>query len=275
MKIVFFGTPAFVVPVLEALAEHFEVVGIVTKGLALQRMSLPIFTPDKLDQTVAEQLTKLRPDLFIVAAYGKIIPQSILDIPKHGTLNIHYSLLPKYRGASPIQAAILNGDEISGTSIIKMDAKLDHGPIVTAKKIRLSDQDTFQSLNTKMTEETIPLLIRIIPEFAGGKISPVVQDDAIATYCTLVKKEDGFFEIDNPPSPEKLDRMIRAYYPWPAAWTKWDRKIVKFLPGGLVQMEGKRPVKLADFRRGHPNFPLENFPSSATPQPSLPDGKQP
>ncbi|MDO8498659.1 MAG: methionyl-tRNA formyltransferase [bacterium] len=285
LKIVFFGTPQFVVPVLEKLAENFQVVGVVTapdqkagrKQLLTpspvklasqgQAWEANVLTPQKLDPTLAEQLTKIHPDLFVVAAYGKIIPQNILDIPKFGALNIHYSLLPKYRGASPIQEALLNGDKVSGTSIIKMDAKLDHGPIVSTKEIRLSESDNFESLNTIMTKETIPLLLKTIPDFMTGKIKLQVQDDTMATYCSIIKKEDGFFDINNSPPLEKLDRMIRAYYPWPTAWTKWpfdkaqgkNNKIVKLLPQNMVQIEGKKPVKLEEFLRGYPDFPIKTL----------------
>ena len=279
IKIVFFGTPAFVVPILEALEENFQVVGIVTgpdqkigrkqiltpsavatnarRPLAAQGITL--HKPERLDNEAALELKKLNADLFIVAAYGKIIPQNVLDIPKFGVINIHYSLLPKYRGASPIQAAILNGDKTSGTSIMQMDIKLDHGPVLATKEISLSNTDTFESLNTKMTQETIPLLVDIIPQFIAGKVDLKPQNEEEATFTKIINKEDGYFDIGNPPTPEKLDRMIRAYYPWPNAWTKWNGKIVKFFPGELVQMEGKNPAKLADFLRGYPDFPIKNL----------------
>lgn len=289
IKIVFFGTPSFVVPILEALEENFEVVGVVTnpdqkvgrkqvltpsaikafsQGDALTYVKASpytILTPEKLDVQTVQDLRRLNPDLFVVAAYGKIIPKEILDIPKYGALNIHYSLLPKYRGASPIQTAILNGDKTSGTSIIKMDEKMDHGPVLITKEIILSGQDTFESLNIKMTQVTIPLLIDIIPDFITGKAELKPQNEEDATYTKIIRKEDGYFDINNPPTAEKLDRMIRAYSPWPGVWTKFqpqrgtsdEAKIVKFYPGNMVQMEGKKPTKLEDFLRGYPDFPLK------------------
>lgn len=269
LKVIFFGTPDFVVPVLKKVQENFDLVGVVTAPtltspvkLASQGESLEpqtIFTPEKLDQDLAQKLADLQPDLFVIAAYGKIIPQFILDIPKFGGLNIHPSLLPKYRGPSPIQTAILNGDKISGVTIIKIDEQMDHGPIIYTKEISLSDQDTCETLSKKLFEVGAQMLVKMIPDFVSGKIKPVVQDDKKAIYCPMIKKEDGYFDLSNPPSQEKLDRMIRAYFPWPGVWTKWEGKIVKFLPGKVIQMEGKKPVKFEDFLRGYPNFPLKEL----------------
>ncbi|MDO8638936.1 MAG: methionyl-tRNA formyltransferase, partial [Candidatus Daviesbacteria bacterium] len=223
MKIVFFGTPAFVLPVLEKLQENFEVVGVVTtksqQGEVLRRHvggRLMCLTPEKLDQEFVNELQTLNPELFIVASYGKIIPQSVLDIPKFGSLNIHPSLLPKYRGPSPIQTAILNGDKISGVTILVVDNQMDHGPVVATKEISLSNTDTFDSLSKKMFLIGAELLVKIIPDFArpersrrvAGKIKLQDQDHEKATFTKMFTKEDGYFDIDNPPSPEKLDRMI-------------------------------------------------------------------
>lgn len=312
LKIIFFGTPEFVIPVLSILQENFQVVGIVTapdkkvgrkqlltsapiKQFYLSTLSKAkkgpsgalILTPEKFTPLVVQQLSALQPDLFVVAAFGKIIPQNILDIPKFGCINIHPSLLPKYRGASPIQSAILNGDKVSGISIIKMDAEIDHGSIIYAEEFSLSPVDTFETLSTKMFLRSSEILLKIIPAFISGKLKLKRQDNAIAEYCRMVKKEDGYFDINNPPSAEILNRMIRAYYPWPTAWTKWSfanaqDKIVKFLPipshselvsessdSGIrqndkreyfIQMEGKKPVPLKDFLNGYPNFPLKNNP---------------
>lgn len=275
LRVVFFGTPDFAVPVLQTLVKHFSVVGVVTAPdrvvgrkqiltpsaikLASRGYTLRSYTPEKLDVGFAQELQDLKPDLFIVASYGKIIPQFILDIPKFGVLNIHFSLLPIYRGASPMQSAILNGDKTTGISIIKMDEKIDHGPVIYAEEFRLSNLDNFQTLSTNMFLRCAKILPEIITVFISGKLIPKQQDDTKAIYCKLITKEDGYFDINNPPSPEQLDRMIRAFYPWPTAWTKWTGKIIKFLPSGLIQMEGKKPVKLEDFLRGYPDFPLKNF----------------
>ncbi|MDD2823478.1 MAG: methionyl-tRNA formyltransferase [Candidatus Daviesbacteria bacterium] len=301
IKIIFFGTPHFVLPVIKTLSENFDVVGIVTtpdqkvgrkqiltpspvKQYALEK-NIPVITPDNLkSEDLKSYLINLNSDLFIVAAYGKIIPQNILDIPKEGSLNIHPSLLPKYRGPSPIQSAILNGDKTTGISIIKMDEKMDHGPIVYMEEFSITSLDNFQTLSTKMFERSTLFLPKIIPAYVAGKIKLTEQNEMDATYCKIIKKEDGYFDLknfsDSPNFLEKLDRDIRAYYPWPTAWTRWEGKIVKFLPfchpeqseGSipdsslitqndkyLLQIEGKKPVKLDEFLRGYPDFPLKDF----------------
>lgn len=271
MKIVFFGTPYFVIPVLQKLEENYDVVAVVTSPptknpspIAVayesyihnsEKHEQNILTPEKLDQDFEELLRELSPDLIVVAAYGKIIPRSVLDIPKYGNLNVHPSLLPKYRGASPIQGAILNGEEKTGVTIMLMDEKMDHGPLLTTKEFSLSNQDTFETLSTKLFQEGASLLIDTIIQVTNKKLTPKPQNHEMATLTKLIKKEDGYFDINNPPSPEQLNRMIRAYYPWPTAWTKWNGKIVKFLPNSLIQMEGKKPQTIKDFLNGYPSFP--------------------
>lgn len=282
LKIIFFGTPQFVAPILSILEENFNLLGIVTapdKKVGRKQLLTPspvkilyqnslfnpkkhpsgalILTPEKFTPLVAQQLTVLKPDLCVVAAFGKIIPENILNIPKFGAINIHPSLLPKYRGPSPIQSAILNGAKVSGISIIKMDKEMDHGPIIYAEEFSLSSVDTFETLSTKMFLRSAEILLKIIPAFVGGKLKLESQIDNQATFCKMIKKEDGYFEIDNPPLPEKLNRIIRAYYPWPTAWTKWQNKIIKLYSNNMIQMEGKKPVKLEDFLRGYPNFPIK------------------
>ncbi len=243
MRVVFFGTPDFINPIKEMLRLNFELVKIVSG--------------QEPNQTLADDLKQLQPDLIVVAAYGYIIPQSILDIPKYGALNVHPSLLPKYRGASPIQSALLNGDSVSGITIIKMDEQMDHGPIIFQEEVRFSQQDNCQILSIKMFQRASEILKDLIPQFVEGKVELKEQDHSKATFCNQLKKEDGYFEIDSPPPLEQLDRMIRAYYSWPTAWTKWKDKIVKFLPDQMVQMEGKKAVKLKDFLNGYPDFPIK------------------
>ena len=196
-------------------------------------------------------------DLMVVASYGKIIPKSILDIPKYGALNVHPSLLPKYRGASPIPATILNGDKITGVTIIKMDEKMDHGPIVATRKISLTGQEKFPDLINKLFQLGAELLVKTIPDFITKRLKPVGQNHAKALFCLPLTRQSGYFDINSPPSPEKLDRMIRAYYPWPGVWTRWSNKIVKFYPEGKIQMEGKKVIPLRDFLNGYPNFPIK------------------
>lgn len=228
MKIIFLGTPNFVQPIKEELAKHFTLV-------------------DSLNEA----------DLGVVAAYGHILTKEELDRPKFGCINVHPSLLPKYRGPSPIQATILNGDKISGITIIKMDEEVDRGPIIYQEELELSDSDNFDILSKKMFLRAKEVLPKIIEDFINGKIKPRLQDHAIATYCNRLTRESGYFDINDPPSPEVLDRMIRAYYPWPGIWTRWHGKIVKFYPEEKIQMEGKRVMGWQDFLNGYPDFPLK------------------
>lgn len=279
MKIVFFGTPHFVIPILGALQKNIDLVGVVTTPDApLGRKKILTPTPVKLtyqnylqrtkktgliidsqqfNNKTIKQLSDVRPDLFVVAAYGHLVPESVLNIPKHGALNIHPSLLPKYRGPSPIQTAILNGETTSGITIIKMDEKLDHGPIVAQKEIPVSDNDTFETLHVKMFAEAANMLPGVIDDFVSGKQKSQPQDEADATYCEHITKQDGYFDIENSPGKEKLDRMIRAYYPWPTAWTRIrimnnESKIMKLLPGKRIQLEGGKPMTEKEFVNGYP-----------------------
>jgi len=262
IKIVFFGSDPWAIHVLKALEEKFEVLVVVTasNSAVANYFKGVVFTPNELDSDfLASRLSPLASDLFIVASYGKIIPKSILDIPKYGALNVHPSLLPRYRGPSPVPATILNGDKETGVTIIKMDAEVDHGPIISTRKISLSRQEDFTTLINKLFRVGAEALIEIIPDFVGGKVKLQQQDHKKAVYCKRMKKEDGCFDINFPPEPEKLDRMIRAYDPWPGVWTRWDNRIVKFYPGEKMQMEGKKILSLKDFLNGYPNFPLKNF----------------
>jgi len=230
IKILFLGTPDFVIPIKKALAKNFISVKSAAKA-----------------------------DLLVVAAYGKILPKEVIEAPKFGSINVHPSLLPKYRGASPIQKAILEGDKTSGLTILKMDEKMDHGPIIYQETLELNSSDNFDILSKKMFLRAADVLPQIIRRFITGVIKPKEQNHSQASFCKLIKKEDGFFDINNPPSPKTLDRMIRAYYPWPTAWTRWNGKIVKFLPEGKIQMEGKKAIPLNDFLNGYPDFPLKYY----------------
>lgn len=240
MKIVFFGPDPWSIHVLKALEDNFDVKRVVTAH-----------TSDTLDSDL------LAADLFVVASYGKILPKSILDIPKFGSLNVHPSLLPKYRGPSPVPATILSGDKKTGVTIIKMDEKMDHGPIVATKEISLSGQEDFIFLINKLFQLGAKLLVEITNDFIAGNIKLKPQNHSRAIYCPRLTRKSGFFEIDR--LPENLDRMIRAYYPWPGVWTRWNNKIVKFYPNGKIQMEGKKVMPLQDFLNGYPDFPLKNI----------------
>jgi methionyl-tRNA formyltransferase len=277
MNIVFFGTPPYVIPIIETLSKNFNLICVVTAPDApagrkkiltptpvkqwtkKNLISTIVLTPQQYDNAVIEQLSTLHPDLFIVAAYGTLIPQKVLTVPKLGAINIHPSLLPKYRGPSPIQTAILNGDKETGVTIIKMDEELDHGPIIAQKKITLKGNETSQSLHERLFQMAAAMLPSIIRQLTNKTIVPIPQDDTKATYCKKITKQDGYFDISNPPSPEKLDRMIRAYYPWPTAYTKLGIqnekiKLVRFLPERKIQVEGGKVMTIRDFLNGYPKL---------------------
>ena len=281
LKIIFFGTPDFVIPVIDSIHNNFQLVGVVTTPDALigrkqiltpssvaqkaEELGIPVLKPQQFNSSTVQKLSELSPDLFIVASYGKIIPQSILEIPKLGSINIHPSRLPLYRGASPIQSQLLDGVTDSGISFILMDDQMDHGPLLQTTNYHLQPHDTFQSLHYSMFKQAAKDLPEVIEGFTTGALKPIEQDHQKATFCGHITRESGYFDIENPPAKEKLDRMIRAFYPWPSAWARWNGKIVKFLPNTspltlhaspyLMQMEGKNPVTKKEFLNGFKDFP--------------------
>lgn len=290
MNVIFFGTPDFVLPIPQALLEAgFNLMAVVTnpdrpvgrkqiltpspvKKWA-QDHQIPTLTPEKLDANHQSPITNYRPDLGVLAAYGKIIPQNLIDLFPLGILVVHPSLLPRYRGASPVQAAILSGDKETGVSIIKMDEKMDHGPIVSQFKEEIKPNDTAEALYRRLFQKTAEVLVTILPAYTEGRLTPRKQDHSKATFCKLLKKEDGFIDLENPPSPETFKRMIRAYHPWPGVWTRLrassaeaaakaeqgfggQARIIKFLPEGKLQLEGKKPVLWKQFQEAHPEIKL-------------------
>ncbi len=263
LKIVFLGNTKYSVISLQKLHQKFPVFAVVTKDItpnyvedfALKEKIL-IIKANKLTSEVVAQIEKLQPDFLVVADFGLILPQKLLDLAKVAPLNIHHSLLPKYRGPSPAPFAILAGDKISGVSVIRMIAEVDAGDILGQEKYSFSDDETTDSALTALNKIGGELIVRVIEDFINGKVLTLAQNPKEATYSKMLTKEDGYFPIDNPPLANKLDRMVRAYFPWPGVWTKWNNKIVKFLPGGMIQMEGKKPVLLKDFLNGYPDFPI-------------------
>ncbi|MBI2055146.1 MAG: methionyl-tRNA formyltransferase, partial [Candidatus Sungbacteria bacterium] len=238
-RIVFWGTPEFSVPALsEVLNAGMEVVAVVTnpprpvgraqilsptpvKEFALNH-GIKIFQPETLrDPEFVRMLRDLDSDLFLVAAYGKIIPDEILGIPRHGALNIHPSLLPKYRGASPIESAILAGEKETGVTIMLMDKEMDHGPILTQARLRIEDRDTGQTLSKRLAKLGAECAKNAIPAWLQGSLEPAPQDHAFATYTKILKKEDGKLTWDK--TAEELERQIRAYLRWPESHCFWQR----------------------------------------------------
>ena len=177
-------------------------------------------------------MAALTPDLLIVVAYGQIIPQAILDISKYGNINVHPSLLPLYRGASPIQSAILNGEKETGVTIMLMDEKMDHGPILSQKKYHLNGEETNESLHQELAMIGVPLLLQTITDFLGGRIAPIEQDHNQATFCRSISKEDAKIDWSQP--AEIIKKKIYSFYPWPATWTSYNGKRLKIFPPVLI-----------------------------------------
>jgi len=241
-KIVFMGSPDFALPGLRALAVAYDVVGVVTqpdrasgrgreikmppvKSLALQ-FDIPIMQPEKLRAPEAmEQLRAWDPDLIVVAAFGQILKKDVLDLPRFGCINVHASLLPRWRGAAPIAAAILHGDEETGVTIMQMDAGLDTGPMLAKRAIRLMREDTAGSVTETLSQLGANLLLETLPGYLSGKITPTPQPDEGATYAPMLKKEEG--RLDFTHDVNELERRVRAFNPWPGAFMDFDGAILK------------------------------------------------
>lgn len=233
-SIIFFGTSNFAAIILKKmLAEKLLVIAVVTQpdrpsGRTQQLKPSPVksqalasgltlFQPEKLDSAFAEELGRLNSDLIIVAAYGKIIPQNILNIPHFKAINVHPSLLPKYRGASPVSSVILAGDTVTGVTIMLMDAKMDHGPVLSQENTNISDTDTNESLHQRLAEQGGNLLIKTIPDWLAGRIKPQEQNHSQASFTKILNRDDG--RINWQDSAVKICQQIRAFYPWPMAWS--------------------------------------------------------
>lgn len=264
VKTIFFGGYKYVVPILEVLRESFELDFIVTSDKSetdpvphfAKKNEIEWTSPVKIDKKLIEKIRNANADFAVLAYFGFIIPEEVLEIFPKGIINIHPSLLPKYRGPTPGQTAILNGDAITGTTIIKLDDQIDHGPILAQKEEKVLPQDTSESLYSRLFEMGAELLKEKTDDYLAGKVDLKEQDDSKATLTSKLERQSGFFEIDDNTDVKNLDRMIRAYYPWPNAWTRTDlngNKIVKFLPENEIQVEGKNPMRFKDFINGYPN----------------------
>ena len=313
MRILFMGTPEFAVTPLEHLMlNQFQVVAVYTqpdkpagrgRSLVPQPMKkaalirkLPVVQPTSLKEAeVVAELAGFHPDVIVVAAFGQILPQSVLDIPRYGCINVHPSLLPRFRGASPVAAVILAGDELTGVSLMLMDSGLDTGPILAQEQVSISPQDTTGSLTAKLSQIAAQLLPEILRRWTRGEITPKPQDEAEATYSVPITKEEG--EINWHLSAVEIWRRVRAFQPWPGSYTRWGGKrleIIEAVPlaegGSLavgqvvalnregagfgvntgdgilsvlkVQLEGKRAVSAVEFVRGQRQFIGTVLPSS-------------
>ena len=301
MRVIFMGSPDFAVPSLNSVAEHFDIVGVFTqpdrpsgRGRKLKHsnvkarsveLGLPIFQPANLKgEEAVKTVRELEPSLVVVAAYGHILSQAILDIPTVGSINVHASLLPRWRGAAPVQAAILHGDAETGITLMLIDAGLDTGPILSQRSITIQSDDTARTLTKKLALLGAEMLPETITRFIASEIHPTQQDDEISTYAHMLKKRDWILNFKDPAA--SLERQVRAYEPWPTSYFLWDdlRIVVRkahvsmqkasLTPGqttaiddfpgvvtsdgtlvlDIVQPAGKRALGGADFLRGAPTF---------------------
>ena len=253
------GSPDFALPSLQRLVNAYEVVGVVTqpdrasgRGRALkslpvkmlgQELGIPIIQPEKLRAPEAmEQIRVWNPDLIVVAAFGQILRKDLLDLPRHGCINVHASLLPRWRGAAPINAAILHGDEETGVTIMKMDIGLDTGPMLARGAVRLTYEDTAGSVTETLSHLGADLLIQTLPDYLSGKIQPVPQSEESATYAPMLKKEEGRLDFTRP--AEELERRVRAFNPWPGAFMDLDGTLLKIHRAHLGAGEAEEGQKL-------------------------------
>ena len=272
-KIVFMGSPDFALPSLRALTSAYEVVGVVTqpdrasgrgrelksppvKTLALE-LNIPVIQPEKVRAPEAmEQLRAWQPELIVVAAFGQILKPDVLNLPRFGCVNVHASLLPRWRGAAPINAAILAGDEETGVTIMQMDVGLDTGPMLAKQSMRLSPVVTAGEAFAELSTLGADLLLATLPDYLAGKIVPQAQPEEGATYAPMLKKEDGRLDFTRPAAV--LERRVRAMNPWPGAWFEWDGNLLKVLrasvagagqrreSGTRLIVEGRPAVMCAD-----------------------------
>jgi len=299
-RIIFFGTPSFALPALQSLLKGpDEVVGVVTqpdrekgrgrkivispvKELALQR-GLTLLQPEKAkDEAFKEAVRGLRPDLIAVVAFGQILPKSILNIPRYGAVNVHASLLPRYRGAAPIAWAILKGENVTGVTTMVMDEGMDTGDILLQTEVPIGHEETCENLHDRLATLGAQLLSKTLEKMKAGEIRPIPQDHSKATYAPPLKKEDGHIHWEK--EAGEIDRQIRAFNPWPGAFTKWGERFLKVFGGEVrtrapsgrpgevvwvgsdfievetgkdsylieeVQLEGRKRMAIREFLSGH------------------------
>lgn len=243
-KVVFMGSPEFSLPSLSALINYYKIVGVVTqpdrpsgrgkvisappvKKLA-EQLQIPVIQPKRLrDNGVFDQLSSWNPDLIVVAAFGQILRQNVLDLPPFGCINVHGSLLPRWRGAAPIQAAILHGDRISGVTIMKMDAGIDTGELLSQRSIVLEANETTETLTSKLAHLGADMLLGTLDDYLNGISIPKRQDSALATYAPQIKKEDGL--LDPSKRAIELERQVRAFTPWPGSFLMVEGERIKVI----------------------------------------------
>lgn len=241
-RIVFMGSPEFALPTLRLLASFGQVVGVVTQPdrpagrgqqltpppvkLLAEELGLAVIQPERLRRPEAFALLEsFAPDLIVVAAFGQILRQNVLELPRWGCINVHASLLPHWRGAAPIQAALLHGDAASGATIMKMDAGVDTGAVLAQREVMIQEQDTSATLAPRLAQAGAELLIETLPGYLAGSIQAVPQNEALATYAPMLKKEEG--ELDFSQTAQALVNKVRAFNPWPGAFMTFQGQPLK------------------------------------------------
>jgi len=307
LRVIFMGTSSFADAILAALlANKYNIIGVYTQPdkkvgreqkleksavkITAEAAKIPVFSPTRFDATEITKLEAQKPDLLIVAAYGKILPQAVLDLPGFGAINVHASLLPNYRGPSPIQNAILSGEKETGATIMLMDAGIDTGAMLSQKKLTIGPNETSDELSARLAQLSAKLLLETIPQWIERKIKPTAQDDKKASLCQLIERGDG--KIIWSDSAREIHNQYCAFFSWPGIFTHWEKasalvriklnkisfsennlpenhrigevfetqeKIAVQTGKGLVfleelQREGKTNLKIKDFLNGNPDF---------------------
>lgn len=290
--IIFFGSGGYTIPIVKQLRNRgLELVITTEKNPStfqkaqqensgdttplvefLKKENIPFLTSHLKNKEDIERIEDIKPTLGVLASYGAIIPNSIINLFQRGILNIHPSLLPKYKGPSPIQSTLLNGEVETGVTIIKLDNEVDHGPVVSQEKIQLKGTETTEDLKYSLFKKGGDLINTILDELEkGDPLITYAQDHAQEVFTKKIEKKDGLISLENIPHPKVLDERIRAYHPWPGVYFKCqmsnvkfpisndnkkpstlEGKIIKLLPGERIQVEGKKVMSYKDFKNGYP-----------------------
>jgi methionyl-tRNA formyltransferase len=270
-RVVFFGAGPYVLPIIDSLNKNYDLSLVVTTEKNPNDSVLSFCSKNGIEYIsvnncnspiINNKLSIINAELAVLASFGVIVPKQVLELFPLGIINVHPSLLPKYRGATPGQAAILAGDSETGVSIIKLDEEVDHGPVLTQAEEKIEPNDTSETLYQRLFQRGAELLLEVLPKYISGELKPREQDHSKATFTDRLTRETGSIEFSNPPNPAQLDRMIRAYYPWPGVWlkvsskfkvknSKLQGKIIKLLPEGRIQVEGKKIMSYNDFINGY------------------------
>lgn len=272
MKTIFFGSSGYVVPIIEVLKNNFELSLVITTEKSQGTVpsfciknKIPYLSIGQFSNSTIQQLQRIKAPVAVLADFGLIIPEEILNAFPKGIINLHPSLLPKYRGPTPVQTAILKGEKTTGISIIKLDKEIDHGPILGQEKEEILSNDTAETLYKKLFEKGASLLSNVLNKYFNDNLKLIAQEHDKATFTKPLTRRDGFIDMSSSLEIKNLKLKIRAYYPWPGVWFKTKlnntEKIIKLLPGDKLQVEGKKPMSYKDFLNGYPEAKeiIKNF----------------